>query len=58
MQQQNNSIEKKLDEFIERAEPMVKTFENLSWTKKALLSLAIFVSALLGVGIAIKTLFK
>ncbi len=58
MQVQNKEIEKKLDDFMSRSEPVIETFENLNWVKKALIGVAVFVSAVVGMAIAIKKLFN
>lgn len=41
-----DTISKRLDAFIIRADPAVKIFENLTWFKKSILSLVLFLAAL------------
>jgi hypothetical protein len=38
----------KMNEFISRADPAVKVFENLNWLKKSIIGIVVFIAALAG----------
>lgn len=57
LRQSIEKIDKKLDDYIVRSEPVIKTFENLNWVKKALIYVAAVVAALVTIGAGIPKLF-
>lgn len=46
-------LDTKVDNYIKRSEPVVQTFENLNWVKKALVWIAVAVSAIVGISTGI-----
>ena len=58
MQKNHEEMMVKLDAFIVRAEPMIKYFDGLTFSKKFILSFIGFVAAILGLFLLIKQLFK
>jgi len=52
-----DDLAKKIDAYIVRSEPVIKTFENLNWVKKALIYVAAIVAAVVTIGAGIPKLF-
>lgn len=50
-------LDTKMDAYILRSEPVIKTFENLNWVKKALIYVAAIVAAVVTIGAGIPKLF-
>lgn len=50
-------IDTKLEAYITRSEPVIKTFENLNWVKKALIWVAAAVAAVVTIGAGIPKIF-
>ena len=50
-------IDEKLDAYILRSEPVIQTFENLNWVKKALIWVAAAVGAVITIGAGIQKIF-
>lgn len=53
-----DAIATKLDTFIVRANPAVSMFENLTWMKKSIIGIVIFLGALATAMSFIQQLFK
>lgn len=58
MKHQNEALEKKFDAFAVRSEPMLRTYENIGWMKKTVISVVIFISVVCGIIVAIKNFWK
>ena len=58
MQQNHEEMMEKLDAFILHAEPMIRYFDGLTFSKKFILGFIGFVAAILGLVLMIKQIFK